>query len=152
MGDFAKILMCCCANPLCFLTIGGVRRPLLIAECGVAQGCPLSETIWALVFDPFIRGISLELHQLRRGFTSACADDLGAILRGLRDLQRLLPHLLAAENVAGLQLQPKKRVTVPTWSLPTPSLTVGIQNILESIHAPWRNFTIALSAKYLGFK
>eukprot|EP00959_Pyramimonas_sp_CCMP1952_P256637 5361278-Pyramimonas_sp.AAC.1 len=81
------ILMCCYVNPLCFLTIGGVRRPLLIAESGVAQGCPLSGTIWALVFDPFVRGIPVELHQLRRGLVSTCADDLGIILRRLRDLQ-----------------------------------------------------------------
>eukprot|EP00959_Pyramimonas_sp_CCMP1952_P442462 9262621-Pyramimonas_sp.AAC.1 len=75
-GNFATILMCCYTNPLCFLTIGGVRRPLLNAESGVAQGCPLSGTIWAPVFDPFIRGISAELRQLRRGLISACADDL----------------------------------------------------------------------------
>eukprot|EP00959_Pyramimonas_sp_CCMP1952_P444306 9302371-Pyramimonas_sp.AAC.1 len=40
-GNRAKILTCCYTNPLCFLTVGGVRRPLLSAGSGVAQGCPL---------------------------------------------------------------------------------------------------------------
>eukprot|EP00959_Pyramimonas_sp_CCMP1952_P400545 8392847-Pyramimonas_sp.AAC.1 len=100
--------------PLAFLELGETRRPLLLAESGVAQGCPLSGKLWALVFDPIIQGLKMELTALGRGLLSACADDLGIVLAALKDLCALLPHLQAARQHAGLRLQPKKCVLVPT--------------------------------------
>eukprot|EP00959_Pyramimonas_sp_CCMP1952_P270545 5655993-Pyramimonas_sp.AAC.1 len=54
-GQVLTLLKACYEMPLAFLEMGGIRRPLLFAASGVAQGCPLSGTLCALVFDPFIR-------------------------------------------------------------------------------------------------
>eukprot|EP00959_Pyramimonas_sp_CCMP1952_P299663 6267854-Pyramimonas_sp.AAC.1 len=51
-GRMLHLLQACYHWPVSYLDLGGARRPLLIAASGVAQGCPLSGTIWALVFDP----------------------------------------------------------------------------------------------------
>eukprot|EP00959_Pyramimonas_sp_CCMP1952_P175344 3664612-Pyramimonas_sp.AAC.1 len=47
-GRARRLLQSLCASPIAFLELGGTRRPLLVAASGVAQGCPLSGTIWAL--------------------------------------------------------------------------------------------------------
>eukprot|EP00959_Pyramimonas_sp_CCMP1952_P173297 3621383-Pyramimonas_sp.AAC.1 len=69
--------------------MGGTRRPLLTAASGVAQACTLSGALWALVFDPFIRGTKHGLERIGRGLISACADDLGIVLAALRDIEEL---------------------------------------------------------------
>eukprot|EP00959_Pyramimonas_sp_CCMP1952_P104118 2176308-Pyramimonas_sp.AAC.1 len=47
-GVFLHLLQSCYNMPLAFLELGGTRRPRLLAESGVVQGCPLSGTLWAL--------------------------------------------------------------------------------------------------------
>ena len=91
------LLQACSQLPISFLELGGERRPLLIAASGVAQGCPLWGTIWAIVLDLLVKGIVLEFSRLLR----ACADDLGIILTALHDLCTLVPQLVAAKRTGG---------------------------------------------------
>eukprot|EP00959_Pyramimonas_sp_CCMP1952_P349891 7330890-Pyramimonas_sp.AAC.1 len=116
--------------------MGGERRPLLIAASGVAQGCPLSGTIWAVVFGPIIIAISRELNATQRGPISACADDLGIILARLADISALASQMFAAETLAGLQLQAKKCIAAPTWALPSQDLVAEMRRVLAAAHAP----------------
>eukprot|EP00959_Pyramimonas_sp_CCMP1952_P265700 5555276-Pyramimonas_sp.AAC.1 len=92
----------------------------------------------------------MELTALGRGLLSACADDLGIVLAALRDHGALLPHLQAAQQHAGLRLQPKKCVLVPTWSLPTPEITASMRAMLTQHYEPWQDFSINSFARYLG--
>eukprot|EP00959_Pyramimonas_sp_CCMP1952_P199874 4180749-Pyramimonas_sp.AAC.1 len=113
-GACLQLLQCCYRVPLAFLELGGARRPLILAESGVAQGCALSGALWGLIFDPSIEGIKLELAALGRGLFSACADDLGVVLAALGDLRVLRPRLQAARLHAELRLHAKKCILVPT--------------------------------------
>eukprot|EP00959_Pyramimonas_sp_CCMP1952_P176329 3684608-Pyramimonas_sp.AAC.1 len=59
--------------------------------------------------------------------------------------------MVAAEVLAGLQHQAKKCIVAPAWTLPTQDIIAEMRHILTNAHAPWSNFKIEPTARYLGF-
>eukprot|EP00959_Pyramimonas_sp_CCMP1952_P059635 1245560-Pyramimonas_sp.AAC.1 len=88
----------------------------------------------ALTFDPVIRG-----ERIGRGLISACAGDLGITLAACKDIEKLFPHLRAAQLCAGLHLQAEKCITAPTWSLPAPTIARQTPQTSERIGPPWKD-------------
>ena len=88
-----------------YVKVGGKRVSEIPILSGVAQGCPLSGTLWALGLDPFLRLLSRELPTRQPGSLGACADDIGTVLRAVKTIRVLAPHFLQLQKVAALSLQ-----------------------------------------------
>ncbi len=117
---------------------------------GVLQGCPASAFLFNIALDPFLTLFYDSLREKGSGIIRACADDLGASLRSLKQLMLLFPIFKDAQTLAGLLLKPPKCVLVPL--VPWSSEVVNqIKKWLEK-HIPlWANFNIKPTSKYLGF-
>ena len=71
---------------------------------GIRQGCPLSGTLWAILFDPVIRLLSKQV-EYKCSRLSAYADDLALVLHSLRTcLPRLEAALAAMSSSTRLEL------------------------------------------------
>ena len=80
------------------LAIGGLRGVTISITSGIKQGCPMSGSLWCLVFDPITRAL-VELVG-EDGSLSAFADDIGVpvgdIIRALLVLVPVLGPIAAA--------------------------------------------------------
>ena len=133
-----------------FIRVGATRVLSLPIRSGVAQGCPLSGTLWALGLDPFLRLLSRALPSRSLGSLGACADDIGTILRSLALVQALEPIFVRMQRVATLRLQASKCVIVPLWTELSQPVVNAIREALGRLAPSWTNFRIQDHAKYLG--
>mmetsp|Transcript_38328 Transcript_38328/g.110596 ORF Transcript_38328/g.110596 Transcript_38328/m.110596 type:complete len:322 (+) Transcript_38328:323-1288(+) len=131
------------------------EHTLCRATSGVAQGCPFSGLAFVIAADGLVRAMHRGLTHHRAGLLRATADDIGIVLRRLRDL-RLLPALMAAERAVGLRLGPGKCRVVPLCGPdgpgePSQALVDDTRAVLATVHPPWVAFKVAGHATYLGF-
>lgn len=94
--------------------INGVTSKSFLLERGVRQGCPLSPLLYVLYSeiiallvntDPEIKGICVNSTEVK---LSQYADDLTAILRGIKSLHALFKFLRSFEFVSGALVNPEK--------------------------------------------
>ena len=133
-----------------FGTGGSTHRFLFRVLFGVVRGCPLSCLLFAVLLDPFLRAISALIDDKGDAVTRACADDIGAAVRGIQALKKFSSLFKAMRWASGLQLGFAKCCVVPfarRFSL-VASLFKGW---LDTNIGDWRTFQILVSGKYLGF-
>ena len=61
------------------LQLGSAECRRIVIASGIHQGCPASGTLWAIIFDPVLRGLALDTDGVVCGF----ADDIGIAMRNL---------------------------------------------------------------------
>lgn len=76
-------------------------RTLYVATSGVAQGFPLSGSLFVVVMDPALRRLQAAPRQRRAGMARACADDLAVALRSAWLVVNMARVLEEVEAVAG---------------------------------------------------
>jgi hypothetical protein len=88
-------------------------------NCSIRQGCPLSSILYAIVIDPFISLLKMELKGLNIGKDKkpvTCivyADDITVILRDAQDLHILTKTLKTYEQAAGATINWEKSCALP---------------------------------------
>ena len=145
---------------------GAARHPLFLVTSGVAQGCPLSGTIWALCMDPFARHLHSQLSSAEalahcpaperwcprlEPECGVTADDVGATLPSVRILPLLIPPFTAARTHANLELQPQKCCAVPLAEECTPSVAARVSAEITALAPEWASFHVRGCTPFLGF-
>ena len=97
-----------------FGTGGSTHRFLFRVLFGVVRGCPLSCLLFAVLLDPFLRAISALIDDKGDAVTRACADDIGAAVRGVHVLKKCSSFFEAMRWASGLQLGFAKCCVVPS--------------------------------------
>ena len=90
------------------------------------------------------------LRNAHAGIARACADDIGASLRGLYHLKILQPIFQCAKEIAGLNLKPSKCVLVPLCEF-SPQVVNKIHRWLLKHIPAWSEFNIRPATELLGF-
>ena len=80
------------------LAAGGLRGVLISITSGIKQGCPMSGSLWCLIFDPIIRAL-VELVG-EDGSLSAFADDIGISVGDIIRILFILVPLLGSIGAA----------------------------------------------------
>lgn len=136
---------------------GGFQAFLYLILAGIVQGCPAAGLCFAVGADPFFQ----ELTNLQTKFQSkkhahdqlafrGCADDIGGALASYKFLKIVKPIFNRAASFAGLTLNPKKCVLIPTKFDSFDEKAEEIRHWL-SINIPeWAGFRIRISHAYLG--
>jgi len=149
---------------LAWLRVGDEMMEAFTVTAGVGQGCPMSGSLWALLFSPFLEHLSFVLDLpwrweswkpvlpivKRKGDVEGCADDVGVVIRDLSMLALIGPVFSAMQVHACLELNMQKCHLVPLWAPLTDEVTFFARSMLEAAATGWSNFTIASAAKYLG--
>lgn len=124
--------------------------PLMPILSGILQGCTMSGTMFALILDPLLHKID-DLLKGNGSIARACADDIGASIKGISDLCHLYPIFKAAEKLIGLILNAKKVVLVPVADELSDAVRHRItQYLIENLPA-WSTCRIQGAVLYLGF-
>eukprot|EP00959_Pyramimonas_sp_CCMP1952_P117458 2455385-Pyramimonas_sp.AAC.1 len=101
-----------------WLRVGEDLLEAFAVTAGVAQGCPMSGSLWALLFSPFLEHMASVLDMpwrqeswkpelpivQRKGDVEGCADDVGMVLRDLSLLPQIGPIFKAMQMLACLEL------------------------------------------------
>jgi len=90
------------------------------------------------------------IHNPQHGAVLACADDVGAALRGLRHLITMHGLFEKIRRVSGLTLKPKKCIAILTACAVTPHNLKVVRAWLRDNIPEWANFQISGCGKYLG--
>ena len=134
------------SDNIAVVRFGASRAFTFVMEQGIRQGCPLSGTLWALMFDPVVRMLASRL-DYKSSRLSAYADDLAFALHSLR---RCMPILAAAIAEAGLstmlELNFGKTVVVPLFNGPLNA----VKRLLVEVAPCFSEAKVELLAKYLG--
>ena len=80
------------------LAAGGLRGVLISITSGIKQGCPMSGSLWCLIFDPIIRAL-VELVG-EDGSLSAFADDIGVSVGDIIRILFIIVPLLGSIGAA----------------------------------------------------
>lgn len=141
----------CVRNKEGFSSIGGVQQFIFDVLSGVLQGCPLSGCLLVICMDPLLK-LFVEYGQKPfRSQLRACADDVGAALRKLKQLHILHQLFSEMQKASGLILKPAKCVIVLLTFEANSAVTFTIKESLLHYVPDRANFQIANIAKYLGF-
>ena len=100
------------------LAAGGLRGVTISITSGIKQGCPVSGSLWCLVFDPIIKYLVELVGEV--GSFSAFADDIGVSVGDIiRALLIIVPVLGPIEAATCLKLNWKKThiVNFPKFSI-----------------------------------
>ena len=106
----------CYEHAAAFAHLPGTPKTFLfMLASGIMQGCPLSGSMFALAFDPFLRDLYSRVDALGLGTTSACADDVVVTLHAgslapLLDIDTVFGH---AAGLAHLHLKLAKTQIIP---------------------------------------
>ena len=93
------------------LAVGGLRGLDINISSGIKQGCPMSGSLWCIVFDPIVRALIELVRDL--GCLSAFADDIGISVGDIiRALLVLVPILGPIEAATCLELNWKRTCIV----------------------------------------
>jgi len=133
-----------------YYSIDGVRYYFLTVLAGVLQGCPSSGNLFVVVLNPFI--ILLKRATSIGGQVRAFADDIAAVIEGLRQLYRISQIFKLAEKTANLKLKAAKCVLIPL-GLPCDERVKALVKQYVEQHVPeWTGVEIGTQGKYLGFR
>ena len=129
------------------LSCGGIRGPCIKISSGIKQGCPMSGSLWCIIFDPIIRAMSRVLSGPRNRL-GVFADDVGI---GCGDcvsaLVALSPVLDIMRVGACLTLNWKKTYIVNFGSMSEFAFKRSIEQALPIASA----VIVCRAARYLGF-
>ena len=144
-GPLLRLIRALYDDVIADIRIGSATRKLIISS-GIKQGCPLSATIFALVFDACISFlISRPLLSHIRVF--AYADDLAVIITKIWEtIQTLCRTFDLFEKIASLRLNWKKTVFVPLYNTSIDAFRDAILVAAPSAEQA----AFATAAKYLG--
>ena len=123
---------------------------------GVLQGCPLSATLFLFAIDPFLVHFEAALQGKYEGEVRACADDIGVCLGDFRTLKVVLKVFECAKKYASMILKPAK-CNIISLNQIDPLFEDGekevayISNRLMKNIPQWKDFSVSLCAKNLGF-
>ena len=99
----------------------GFQSFLYSIVSGIVQGCPSAGLCFAVAADPFFRLLESMQNLLvskdrKRSFLAVrgCADDIGASLSSYKLLKIVKPVFDKAQHFAGLTLNPRKCILIPT--------------------------------------
>ena len=113
---------------------------------GIRQGCPLSGTLWILLFDPILR--YMMQHFGPSTSLVAYADDIGlATSRMLDTLRMLITIINLIDKLAGLSMNWDKVVVIPLW---TGASIADCENILRALPQHAHRLKVLLAGRYLG--
>jgi hypothetical protein len=146
-SSFISMLQMFYKNNKHVINVGGQTFDSIEVHSGVRQGCPLSALLFALIADVLLREISASLGE---GETvRSFADDTAAVVR---DYAKSIPALAKLfeefEQISALALNIKKTVLIPLWPITSEA---NVQLLVREICPAWRNISICLRGKYLGF-
>jgi hypothetical protein len=135
----------------CDIVLRGSVLPGFKVLCGVRQGCPLSGSLFALVFHPVIVSLGDALYRTAMNVGHdifGYADDLAFILYDFwKQLLALDRTLTVIATATGLYINWKKVQLVPLWR--NPDLDALLRR-LSATCPRWKPAKLGLSAKYLG--
>ncbi|CAK0822970.1 unnamed protein product, partial [Prorocentrum cordatum] len=123
-------------------------EPLFALLCGIMQGCPLSGTVWCLAMDTPIRALLVAIAE--HGFLTACADDLGMLIKNAVALPSIDSTFVSIEFAFNLQLALHKCVLVPLWEELSEDTLQIVKAFLAKEVPRWSGFRVDSTAKYLG--
>ena len=87
-GGILNVIEGCYISSGAFAAIGGrAIRYLFHMESGIAQGCLLSGSMFAVGFNPFLLDMKRRIDDRGLGLTRACADDVAALTFGFAPLK-----------------------------------------------------------------
>eukprot|EP00959_Pyramimonas_sp_CCMP1952_P280999 5873766-Pyramimonas_sp.AAC.1 len=112
-GGLLFTLTSLCWLPAAFIQMAGLMVHFACIACGLAQGCPSSGSLWAIIMNPFIHHMQRCTDRSSYSALGACADDVGAVLRSRRLLLGMWRAFEAARVLAGLRLKLAKCVLIP---------------------------------------
>jgi hypothetical protein len=133
------------------IAVAGTHSAEFPVGAGVRQGCPLSGTIFAVAFHPWLLWMQAQMNmeacmKFNREF--AYADDLLILLQDLwGGLLKLYSFCTLLYLAAGLALNIKKTCIVPLW--PRSDLAASKRRLTAMIPA-WKDVVWDLAYKYLG--
>ncbi|CAK0854640.1 unnamed protein product [Prorocentrum cordatum] len=150
---FRNVIMALYSNFLAFSSFRAEGTsaelvPLFALMCGIMQGCPLSGTVWCLAMDAPIRALLAAIAE--HGSLTACADDLGMLIKNAVALPSIDRTFVSIEFAFNLQLALHKCVLVPLWEEITDNTLQNVKSFLAGAVPRWSGFRIDSSAKYLG--
>ncbi|CAK0895035.1 unnamed protein product, partial [Prorocentrum cordatum] len=123
-------------------------EPLFALLCGIMQGCPLSGTVWCLAMDAPIRALLAAIAE--HGFLTACADDLGMLIKNAVALPSIDYTFVSIEFAFNLQLALHTCVLVPLWEELSEDTLLNVKSFLAKEVPRWLGFRVDSTAKYLG--
>ncbi|CAK0827227.1 unnamed protein product, partial [Prorocentrum cordatum] len=123
-------------------------EPLFALLCGIMQGCPLSGTVWCLAMDAPIRALLVAIAE--HGILTACADDLGMLIKNAVALPSIDYTFVSIEFAFNLQLALHKCVLVPLWEELSEDTLQDVKSFLAEEVPRWSGFRVDSTAKYLG--
>eukprot|EP00959_Pyramimonas_sp_CCMP1952_P378155 7921582-Pyramimonas_sp.AAC.1 len=80
------VVLALSSDAVAHVPVGSEIIPMFTITAGVPQGCPLSGSLWALGFDPFLRHLVAPFPSKEAATLGACADDVGVVLNQIRFL------------------------------------------------------------------
>ncbi|CAK0837751.1 unnamed protein product, partial [Prorocentrum cordatum] len=119
-------------------------EPLFALLCGIMQGCPLSGTVWRLAMDAPIRALLAAIAE--HGFLTACADDLGMLIKNAVALPSIDYTFVSIELAFNLQLALHKCVLVPLWEELSEDTLLNVKSFLAKEVPRWLGFRVDSTA------
>jgi len=121
---------------------------------GILQGCPLSGSLFAISIEPLIRALRKTLHSKfpdgRNGLARACADDIAIAIPSITKLLDIFPLFERIAKAAGLVLQMRKTLFIPTSIEWSESLVSEIRAWISEHIPAWTDVLLQPCGKYLG--
>lgn len=134
-----------------FWSSGGIEFWLYLVTSGVLQGCPLSGSLFVIAIDPLLCKFERYILDKSLGTVTACADDIGAFLEGLKDLPIWDELFELFRRVSGLTLKARKCVIVLLAINASECNLTRVKQWLGRFLPNWATFCVADQGKYLGF-
>ena len=129
---------------------GGEVRWIFSVLCGVLQGCPLSGSLFVIAIDPLLYQFHKKLCAPTLATVRACADDIGAVLKQLRNLVMLWKLFESFRKVSLLTLKPRKCILIPLTVDSSERNCIALKDWLREFIPEWAHFNIVSASKYLG--
>jgi hypothetical protein len=129
---------------------GGGAQWIFTILSGVLQGCPFSGSFFVIAMDPLLFQFRKFLCTPVLATVRACADDVGACIKSLRDLAVFWRIFEAFRRASLPTFKPKKCIIVPPTVECSAANIAAIRTWLSEVLPDCTHFEILPTAKYLG--